>query len=42
MPFSYGNSADSVEQKNSELAVETSVFHPPFPVPESLLQNLVS
>ncbi|PON91931.1 Suppressor of white apricot protein [Trema orientale] len=35
--FSYGNLDEASEQKNSDAE---SVFRPPFPVPESLLQNL--
>ena len=42
VPFSYGNSTDSSDQKNLDVTTDTSVFHPPFTVPESLLQNLVS
>lgn len=42
VPFSYGNSAESSDQKNLDVAPDTSVFHPTFSVPESLLQNLVS
>lgn len=37
--FSYGNTGESNEQKDAD--VESS-FRPPFPVPETLLQNLVS
>lgn len=37
--FSYGNLDEATEQKNSDVE---SVFHPPFPVPESLVPNLVS
>ncbi|KAH9606320.1 hypothetical protein KSS87_000235 [Heliosperma pusillum] len=40
VPFSYGNSADSTAQKNSEMDMNASSFHPSFPVPENLLQNL--
>ncbi|KAA3477263.1 splicing factor, suppressor of white-apricot-like protein isoform X1 [Gossypium australe] len=35
--FSYGNTGESNEQKDND--VESS-FRPPFPVPETLLQNL--
>ncbi|KAL7217916.1 hypothetical protein ACSBR2_011194 [Camellia fascicularis] len=38
--FSYGNYDDSTDQKNSDTGLGDSVFHPPFPVPESLLQCL--
>ncbi|CAL5335659.1 unnamed protein product [Camellia sinensis] len=38
--FSYGNYDDSTDQKNSDIGLGDSVFHPPFPVPESLLQCL--
>lgn len=37
--FSYGNTDDANEQKNNDAE---SGFCPPFQVPESLLQNLVS
>lgn len=37
--FSYGNPDESTEQKDNDTE---SIFHPPFPVPESLIQNLVS
>ncbi|XP_021758967.1 protein suppressor of white apricot-like isoform X3 [Chenopodium quinoa] len=40
VPFSYENSTDSSDQKNLDVTTDTSVFHPPFTVPESLLQNL--
>uniref|UniRef100_A0A803LY49 SURP motif domain-containing protein n=1 Tax=Chenopodium quinoa TaxID=63459 RepID=A0A803LY49_CHEQI len=40
VPFSYGNSTDSSDQKYLNVAPDTSAFHPPFTVPESLLQNL--
>lgn len=36
--FSYGNTGESNEQKDAD--VESS-FRPPFPVPETLLQNLM-
>ncbi|KMS96245.1 hypothetical protein BVRB_000530 isoform A [Beta vulgaris subsp. vulgaris] len=42
VPFSYGNSADSSDQKNLDAVADTSAFNPSFSVPESLLQNLVS
>ncbi|OVA09773.1 SWAP/Surp [Macleaya cordata] len=38
--FSYGNSDVSADQRNSNAGVGYSGFLPPFPVPESLLQNL--
>lgn len=37
--FSYGNIDEAIEQKNNDAE---SGFRPPFQVPESLLQNLVS
>lgn len=37
--FSYGNTNESTEQ---EVNGAESTFYPPFPVPESLIQNLVS
>ena len=37
--FSYGNADESTEEKNNDAEFG---FHPPFQVPESLLQNLVS
>ncbi|XP_074320246.1 uncharacterized protein LOC141657032 isoform X4 [Silene latifolia] len=40
VPFSYGNFADSTAQKGSGIDVNASSFHPSFPVPEHLLQNL--
>ncbi|KAK6946975.1 SWAP/Surp, partial [Dillenia turbinata] len=40
--FSYGNDDDSTNQKSAEAGLASSGFHPPFPVPESLLDNLVS
>ncbi|XP_021852736.1 uncharacterized protein [Spinacia oleracea] len=40
VPFAYGNSADSSGQKTLDVARDISAFHPPFSVPESLLQNL--
>lgn len=39
VPFSYGNTGESTVERNVEAE---SGFRPPFPVPESLLQNLVS
>lgn len=38
--FSYGSSSDVNDQKNA--ADMESGFHPPFPVPDYLRQNLVS
>ncbi|KAF3453420.1 hypothetical protein FNV43_RR03860 [Rhamnella rubrinervis] len=35
--FSYGNPDESTEQKDNDAE---SIFHPPFPVPESLTRNL--
>ncbi|KAM6580517.1 hypothetical protein CsatA_004291 [Cannabis sativa] len=35
--FSYGNFDGAAEQKDTEVE---SIFHPPFPVPESLIRNL--
>lgn len=40
--FSYGKTEDSADQKNSDDGQGNLGFRPPFPVPESLLQNLVS
>ncbi|GJV66747.1 splicing factor, suppressor of white-apricot [Tanacetum coccineum] len=40
VPFSYGNYEDSSEQKIAETESEVPRFHPPFRVPDSLLQNL--
>lgn len=40
--FSYGNTDASSEAKNFDSGLGYSGFHPPFPVPESLLKNLVS
>ncbi|KAL1216905.1 hypothetical protein V5N11_011081 [Cardamine amara subsp. amara] len=37
VPFSYGSSSDFIDQKKADME---SVFHPPFPVPEYLLQHL--
>lgn len=39
VPFSYGNAGESTNERNANAE---SGFRPPFPVPESLLQNLVS
>ena len=39
VPFSDGNTVESNELKDTDAE---SSFQPPFPVPESLLQNLVS
>ena len=39
VPFSYGKTGESSEQKDADAE---SSFRPPFPVPESLLQCLVS
>lgn len=40
--FSYGHTDDSAYRKSSEVGQESSEFRPSFPVPESLLQCLVS
>ncbi|KMT08064.1 hypothetical protein BVRB_6g144170 [Beta vulgaris subsp. vulgaris] len=40
VPFSYGNSVDSNDQKNLDAAADTFAFNPSWAVPESLLQNL--
>ena len=40
--FSYGNTDDSTDQKNPDDGLGDLGFRPPFPVPESLLQSLVS
>lgn len=39
VPFSYGSTEASTDLKNGEAE---ACFRPPFPIPESLLQNLVS
>ncbi|KAI3753974.1 hypothetical protein L2E82_26040 [Cichorium intybus] len=41
VPFSYGNYEESNDQKNAEAEPEGPRFHPPFPVPDSLIQNLM-
>ncbi|XAR56713.1 hypothetical protein NMG60_11037292 [Bertholletia excelsa] len=38
--FSYGNTDESSEQKNSDIGLGVSSFRPPFSLPESLLQSL--
>ncbi|KAM7498907.1 hypothetical protein LguiA_023321 [Lonicera macranthoides] len=38
--FSYGNTDASNDQKSAESGLECPAFHPPFPVPENLLQSL--
>ncbi|KAM0063532.1 putative suppressor of white apricot domain, SWAP/Surp superfamily [Helianthus debilis subsp. tardiflorus] len=40
VPFSYGNDEDSDNQKTAETEPEAPKFHPPFSVPDSLVQNL--
>lgn len=40
VPFAYGNTADSADQKSMEMEMKNTCFYPPFPVPERLLQNL--
>ncbi|KAK9057071.1 hypothetical protein SSX86_024438 [Deinandra increscens subsp. villosa] len=40
VPFSYGNDEDFNDQKTAETDPELPKFHPPFPVPDSLVQNL--
>ncbi|CAO2835909.1 unnamed protein product [Amaranthus hypochondriacus] len=40
VPFSYGEYANSSDQKNPDVATDLSAFHPPFSVPESLVQNM--
>lgn len=42
VPFSYGNYEAFNDQKTAETESEFPGFHPPFPVPDSLVQNLVS
>ncbi|XP_076954613.1 uncharacterized protein LOC143629147 isoform X2 [Bidens hawaiensis] len=42
VPFSYGNDEDPNDQKTAETEPEVPKFHPPFPVPDSLVQNLPS
>ncbi|KAI3675625.1 hypothetical protein L1987_85216 [Smallanthus sonchifolius] len=41
VPFSYGNDGDSNNQTTAETEQEVPKFHPPFPVPDSLVQNLM-
>ncbi|GAB2277766.1 hypothetical protein Dimus_012469 [Dionaea muscipula] len=40
VPFSYGSATDSSDQMNAEVDPQNTGFHPPFPVPKNLLQNL--
>lgn len=40
--FSYGNTDDSADHKITDARMESSGYLPPFPVPENLLQSLVS
>ncbi|GAB2230517.1 hypothetical protein Drorol1_Dr00014786 [Drosera rotundifolia] len=40
VPFSYGNTIGSSDQKNAEAESESSRFRPPFPLPEGLLLHL--
>ncbi|XP_057528578.1 uncharacterized protein LOC130807403 isoform X2 [Amaranthus tricolor] len=40
VPFSYGENANSSDQKNPDVATDLSAFHPSFSVPESLVQNM--
>ncbi|KAD3067078.1 hypothetical protein E3N88_34958 [Mikania micrantha] len=40
VPFSYANDKDSNDQKTAEPEPEAPKFHPPFPVPDRLVQNL--
>ncbi|KAL8205604.1 hypothetical protein R6Q57_009155 [Mikania cordata] len=40
VPFSYANDKDSNDQKTAESEPEAPKFHPPFPVPDRLVQNL--
>lgn len=42
VPFSYGNYENSNDQKSAETDSEIPGFYPPFSVPDSLVQNLVS
>ncbi|KAK1440081.1 hypothetical protein QVD17_05906 [Tagetes erecta] len=41
VPFSYGNDGDSNDQRTAEIEQEVPKFYPPFPVPDSLVQNLM-
>ncbi|KAJ9562593.1 hypothetical protein OSB04_007753 [Centaurea solstitialis] len=40
VPFSYGNYEASNDQKTAETESECPGFHPPFPVPDSLVHNV--
>ncbi|XP_076892475.1 uncharacterized protein LOC143544211 [Bidens hawaiensis] len=42
VPFFYGNDEDPNDQKTVETVPEVPKFNPPFPVPDSLVQNLPS
>lgn len=42
VPFSYGDTDGSADPRNFGSGLNQSGYHPPFPVPESLLSNLVS
>lgn len=42
VPFSYGNTEDPNDQKNADSGLECLGFQPPFPVPDSLIHNIVS
>lgn len=41
-PFSSGNVDDSFGRKDSDNFLDSSGYHPPFPLPESLFNHLVS
>ncbi|KAI3810062.1 hypothetical protein L1987_19669 [Smallanthus sonchifolius] len=40
VPFSYGNDGDSNNQNTTETEREVPKFHPPFPIPDRLVQSL--
>ncbi|CAL9107185.1 unnamed protein product [Musa textilis] len=40
VPFSYGNTENAVDLKNSDTGPTNSCYHPPFPLPERLQRNL--
>lgn len=40
--FSYGHADDSADQKNTVGGMESAGYVPPFPVPENIVQSLVS
>lgn len=42
VPFSYGNTANAVDSKNSDSGLTNSCYRPPFLIPERLQCNLVN